>query len=224
MNPADTLHPKTPGAPPRTTVVWDLAQRLAHWTLALAVALAWLTAESERWRLVHVAAGLTAGGAAGFRLLWGVLGSGHARFADFVTGPARVRAYLRSLLSARPQHFTGHNPAGGWAILALLGLTVAAVGAGWLSDQAWGGHAMEEAHELLAVALLWTVGVHVLGVASGSWAHRENLVMAMLTGRKRAAPGEPPTHPRADGMVLNLLGLSALAAAVTVALWWGLQS
>lgn len=213
----------TDDAPQRPAVVWDLAQRLAHWTLVLAFALAWLTAESERWRGVHMAAGLTVGGAAAFRLLWGVFGSGHARFADFVSGPSRVLAYLRSLPGARPLHFTGHNPAGGWAILVLLGLALAVVGAGWLSANEWGGHFMEEAHEALAMGLLGVAGVHLLGVASASWVHRENLVLAMLTGRKRGAPGEAPARPRADGVALNLLGLALLAATVAAALWWGMR-
>lgn len=204
-----------------TRPVWDLAQRLAHWTLALAFALAWLTAESERWRLVHVASGLTVMGVVVFRVLWGLVGSGHARFADFLAGPARVGAYLRSLVGGLPEHHTGHNPAGGWAVLGLLGLALTTAVLGWLTYHELGGHVLEEAHEVLATLALGLVGVHVLGVIVSSLLHHENLVRAMLTGRKQAPATEAPAHPAPQGLALNLAGLALLAACVGLSVWWG---
>lgn len=220
VNTTSAMHTTTtPTATPRP--VWDLAQRLAHWTLALAFALAWLTAESERWRLVHVASGLTVMGVVVFRVLWGLVGSGHARFADFVHGPARVGAYLRTLATGRPAHHTGHNPAGGWAVLGLLGLAFTTAVLGWLTYHELGGHVLEDAHELLATLALGLVGVHVLGVGVSSLLHHENLVRAMLTGRKQALASEAPAHPAATGLPLNLAGLALLVACVGLSVWWG---
>src|SRR5512139_2829983 len=115
MNPTATALPTAKGI-----LVWDLPTRVFHWLLALSFAGAYVTAESERWRLVHVTLGYTLGGLLVFRLLWGLMGTRHARFASFVRGPAAVLRYLRSLVSGHPEYYTGHNPAGALAIVALL--------------------------------------------------------------------------------------------------------
>jgi cytochrome b len=165
-------------------LVWDLPTRLGHWLMAGGFALAWLTAESETWRLVHVAAGSTVVAVALFRLFWGFIGTRHARYENFVRSPQAAWRYLKSLLSSTPHHHTGHNPAGGWAILALLSLALLAGTTGWLNYQEIGGDWLEELHEGLAATMLAVVFVHLGGVLVGSLAHRENLARAMITGRK----------------------------------------
>ena len=170
----------------RTSVrVWDLPTRLFHWLLAVSFAGAWLTAESERWRDVHVVLGYGFAGLIAFRLLWGLVGTRYARFASFVRGPAAVKRYLASLLTARPEHHVGHNPAGGWAVLALLGLGLTTALAGYAAYNDFGGHWMEELHEGAASAMLALVFVHIGAVLLSSLLHGENLVRAMLTGLKR---------------------------------------
>ncbi|MBI4754491.1 MAG: cytochrome b/b6 domain-containing protein [Betaproteobacteria bacterium] len=168
--------------------VWDPVVRLGHWTLAGAFAVAWVTADSESWRLVHVWAGYVMAAVILLRLVWGVVGTRYARFSSFLHRPAAVLAYLKSLPTSRPQHWTGHNPAGGYAIVALLALGLAAAGSGWLVYNEVGGEWMEEGHEALAEALLAVVGLHLAGVAVSSLLHGENLVRAMVTGWKGAAP------------------------------------
>ena len=182
----------TRASPPAgaTILVWDLPVRLGHWLMAGGFALAWLTAESETWRLVHVLAGGMVVAVALFRLAWGLVGSRHARFGSFVRGPMAALGYLKSLATGRPQHWVGHNPAGGWAILALLALALLTGGAGWLSYQDLAGEWLEEVHEALASAMLAVVAIHLAGVAVGSLAHRENLPRAMVTGRKRGPAAE----------------------------------
>ncbi len=175
-------------APPATVAVWDPLLRLFHWGFAASFALAWLTAESERWRDVHVILGYTMMGLVAFRLFWGLAGPRHARFSSFVRGPAAILRYLRSLLAGRPEHHLGHNPAGAVAIVALLALALLAGGSGWLLYNDLGGEWLEESHEALASAMLAVVGVHLAGVAVASFLHRENLARAMLTGRKKAPP------------------------------------
>ncbi|MBK6983016.1 MAG: cytochrome b/b6 domain-containing protein [Betaproteobacteria bacterium] len=185
------LHEQAGVVEPRTVKVWDIAIRAFHWSIALCFAGAWLTAESERYRDIHVLLGYTVLGLVAFRLLWGVVGTRHARFANFVRGPAAVAHYLRTLLSGRPERHLGHNPAGAVAIVAMLSLAALAGLSGWALYEDLGGEWLEETHEFLAGAMLAAVGVHLAGVAVASWLHRENLVRAMLTGRKddpRATP------------------------------------
>jgi len=178
-SPANALAPR---------LVWDLPQRLVHWLMVLSFAGAYLTAESETWRLVHVSLGYTFGGLLVFRLLWGLIGSRYARFANFVKGPQAVLRYLRSLLSGSPEHHVGHNPAGALAIVAMLSLGLGLVVSGWANYNELGGDWLEEAHELLANGLIAVIAVHVIGVIVSSRLHRENLPKSMLTGRKNAAP------------------------------------
>jgi len=173
-----------------TVQVWDLPTRVFHVLMVVCFAGAYLTAESETWRLVHVSLGYTMAGLVGFRLLWGWIGTTHARFASFVRGPRAVQRYLASLLRRQPEHHTGHNPAGALAILALLGLTALLAASGWTTYNDLAGEWVAEGHEAVANIMLALVGLHVGAVLVSSWLHRENLARAMLTGRKRGAPQE----------------------------------
>jgi len=201
------------GASPATLVpVWDLPVRVVHWLMALSFAGAWLTAESEAWRLLHVTLGYTLGGLVVFRIVWGLVGTRHARFASFVRGPMAVLNYLRSLPGPRPEHHVGHNPAGALAIVALLLLALAVVASGWALYADVGGDWLEEMHEAAAQLMLLMVGVHVAGVVVSSWLHRENLVRAMFTGRK---PGQPR-----DAIRTTRTGIAALIVAAVLGFWW----
>jgi cytochrome b len=193
--------------------VWDLPTRLGHWLLAATFLVAWVTGDSETWRLVHVLAGGAFTGIVAFRVLWGIVGTRHARFTHFVRGPGAALAYLRGLLTGRAPHFTGHNPAGAYAVLALLSLGLLAGASGWLAYQELGGDWLEELHEGVVNAVLAVVLLHLAGVALGSLAHGENLARAMVTGWKRGTPGEAISGSRWPAALL-LLPWVALAA------WW----
>lgn len=168
--------------------VWDLPVRLFHWSLALSFVVAFITAESERWRDIHVVAGYAVAVLIVFRLIWGFVGSRHARFSDFAPTPSKLKTYMSSLLARRPEHHVGHNPAGALAIFALLALGLLSAASGWVTYEEWGGsrvvHWMEEIHEGAANAMLILVGIHLAGVVVSSWLHHENLVRAMITGWK----------------------------------------
>lgn len=109
-------------------LVWDRFVRLFHWTLVAAFSVAYLTGDEET--PLHFYAGYLVGALLVARIGWGFIGSRHARFADFVTGPAPVLDYLRSLVRGPTRHFVGHNPAGGWMVLLLLGSLILTVTSG----------------------------------------------------------------------------------------------
>jgi cytochrome b len=164
-------------------LVWDPLVRFAHWALAAAVLLALVSDENRR---LHEIAGYAAFGIVGLRIAWGFVGSRHARFIDFVRGPGHVTAYLHSLLNRNPRHYLGHNPAGGAMIIALRAAVVTAGVSGWMSetDRFFGVAWVEDVHAASANLLIFLIIGHLLGVVVSSLVHRENLVRAMITGRK----------------------------------------
>ena len=177
----------------RGTKVWDVFVRVFHWSQAVVIGAAWVTADGPKWPHEALGYGLAALVAA--RIVWGLVGTRHARFADFVRGPSAVLAYLSDLRHGRERRYLGHNPAGGAMIVALLAVTAGTILTGWLqtTDRFWGSSVMEEIHEAGAILILVLVGLHVCGVAFESVRHRENLVLAMITGRKRPLPADGPS-------------------------------
>lgn len=185
---------------PHTVPVWDIAVRVFHWTLVSAFAAAYF---SEDALDLHVYAGYLAGALIAFRIVWGFIGSAHARFTDFVRAPAAVIAYLKDIVRGTNRRYLGHNPAGGAMIVMLLIAVLATTFSGvaiYGADQHagplafWLGgvseqteHLLEEIHEFLANFTVVLIGLHVLGVIFESRHFRENLVKAMITGRKPAA-------------------------------------
>ncbi|HEY5762955.1 MAG TPA: cytochrome b/b6 domain-containing protein [Rhodocyclaceae bacterium] len=192
--------------------VWDLPTRVFHWSLVLSFAGAYITGEVERWGTLHALLGYVLLLLIGFRLVWGVIGSRYARFSAFVTAPVAVLRYLGSLLGGRPEHHVGHNPAGAMAIVLLLALGLMVAVTGLATLKGIGGEWVEDIHEAAAQAMLAVVAIHVAGVLVSSVLHRENLVRAMLTGRKHGHPAEGlASMHRLLGIAL-LLGLVALGA------------
>ncbi|MDQ9169647.1 cytochrome b/b6 domain-containing protein [Oxalobacteraceae bacterium R-40] len=187
---ADSAAVSVSAAASRPVLVWDLPVRVFHWLMALSFAGAYLTAETERWRLLHVTLGYTMAGLVVFRIIWGLMGTRYARFSDFVRGPKAVARYFGSILRGQPEHYTGHNPAGALAILALLGLALAVAASGWTLYNDLAGEWVEEVHEAVANLMLALVFVHIAAVVLSSWLHKENLVRAMIDGRKTGSPKE----------------------------------
>jgi len=202
-----------------TIQVWDIAVRVFHWSLLVSFVVAYLTAEDES--ILHIYSGYAVLGLIVFRVLWGVIGSRYARFSDFVYSPTVVFGYLKDLVHKKPGHYIGHNPAGGWMVLALLlGLFVISVsglklyaieeGRGPLAavnvelslipvahadrdeheDRKTGNNQdeedWEEIHELSTNLTLLLIFLHITGVVVSSRLHGENLVRAMITGKKKA--------------------------------------
>jgi cytochrome b len=164
--------------------VWDPFVRVFHWSLVILFALAWLT---EHRQALHQPIGYAILGLVALRIAWGFVGSRHARFADFVRPPQTTLAYLRGLLTGSAPRVLGHNPLAGVMILALFATLLATGASGWLMTTGSFRSAewLEELHEALAWLTLALVGLHVLAVLVMSAVHGENLVRAMITGRKR---------------------------------------
>jgi cytochrome b len=192
--------------------IWDPLTRLFHWSLVAAFTLSYVSGEAESsW---HDWAGYAVAGLVAFRLVWGLAGPRHARFRDFLRPPGEILAYTRALLAGRPQRYLGHNPLGGLMIVALLASLALSAATGYALERSGDiGEAaasavtpiafartdvdhhekhsgapewLEETHEWFAHLTLLLVFVHVAGVVVMSLVHRENLVRAMITGRKRA--------------------------------------
>lgn len=196
----------------KKTLVWDLPTRVFHWLLAASFIGAFATGDSERWRALHVLLGYTAGGLVAFRLLWGIFGTRYARFAGFPLAPRAVFDYLRSLISRQPRHYVGHNPAGSWAVLVMLGAVALTALSGWAVLMEIGPEWLEDVHETIANATVALIAVHVIAVITSSWLHRENLVRAMLTGFKRVSGTVPAAGRRS---------IAAAALLAVVAAFWG---
>ncbi len=177
-------------------LVWDLPTRIFHWSLVASFTVAFLTAESERWRDIHVITGYTLLGLMGFRLVWGFIGPRHARFANFIKGPQAIVRYLKSLWSGQPEHYVGHNPLGSIAILLFLLLGIGSGLTGWLVYGELGGEWLEELHESVSFAMLAVVCLHILGVLVSSKLNHENLPLAMVTGKKRGDAGQSIPNSR----------------------------
>jgi cytochrome b len=219
----------------KTIKVWDLFVRVFHWSLVCAVIVQMVTAET--FKSLHVTIGYFIIVLLILRIIWGVFGSKHARFKDFIYPPADILGYLRDLIKGKPKHYFGHNPAGGamacfllfvLVLITLTGLwTYGAEGKGILAlklpnpvtyaladddhgqrddhrksyndneyehkdlhDHGSAGekdHFFKEIHETLVGILIFLTCVHICGVIASSYVHKENLVVAMITGHKKSA-------------------------------------
>jgi cytochrome b len=172
-----------------TVPVWDRFVRLFHWGSAGLVLLAYLTTDDARG--LHEFAGYAVLVLVATRVVWGIVGTRHALFISFIAGPRAVLRYLMLLRAGRAPRHLGHNPAGGAMIMALLILLTIVAGSGWLSQtDAWFGVPwVDRLHHVSAHLLLGLIALHVAGVIVSSWLHRENLVLAMITGRKPIGSG-----------------------------------
>ena len=174
--------------------VWDPVVRIFHWGFAAAVFIALISDED---RALHEAAGYAALALILVRILWGFLGPRHARFSSFVRSPGAVLAYLKDVAGLRARRHLGHNPAGGAMILLLLATAATAGISGWLSetDRFFGIAWVEDLHRASANALIALIAFHLAGVVFSSVMHSENLVRAMITGRKAPAPAAEDERP-----------------------------
>jgi len=207
----------------KKVLVWDLPTRLCHWLLVAATTGAYFTGENGgNWLIWHERLGLVIVGLIAFRITWGFAGSTYARFANFVRGPAAIKAYL-----AGQWQGLGHNPLGALAVLGLLALVALQLGSGLFAqndDTGFAGpfYALVSEHlgdiatrlhhkifDLLAVL----VGLHIAAIAFYTRVKKNNLVKTMLVGHKEVSAGES-----ARG---GSLGALIVALAISLAASYG---
>jgi cytochrome b len=200
--------------------VWDLPTRIFHWALVACIIAAFVTAKIGGNAMIwHGRLGLAILGLLVFRIVWGFVGSTYARFAQFVRGPAAIRAYLKGEWRGQ-----GHNPAGALSVLALLGVITAMAGTGLFAndDIAFEGYLMPligsdlsgritGIHHLFEKVLMLLVVLHVGAIVFYARVRKHNLVKPMLTGW---ADGKPCESARGGGAVAFLI--ATLVAVVTV--------
>jgi cytochrome b len=180
-----------------TIKVWDPLIRIFHWSLVVMFTLSYVTEDS--WENVHVITGYIVAVLVSFRMVWGIIGTRRARFTQFVKSPQAVLVYLKQMIRFKVPHYLGHNPAAAAMIICLLvslimiSLTgmiiIAGEGQGPLADTVFASFnhgLMEDIHELFANFTLLLVLLHVAGVLLSSLLEKENLIRAMITGRKRS--------------------------------------
>ena len=186
-----------PNPNPSTVKAWDPLVRVFHWSLVFFFLLAFAT--EDDWMNLHIWAGYAVAMLVAFRLLWGMIGTRTARFPTFVKSPRIAMRHLGAMLSGKAPHYLGHNPLAAMMVIALLGsislvafsgmVLIGTEGQGPLAGSIFAsidGEAMEEVHEFFANFTLLLVFAHVAGVVISSLLEGENLVKAMITGRKKA--------------------------------------
>ncbi|MBC8268977.1 MAG: cytochrome b/b6 domain-containing protein [Rhodospirillaceae bacterium] len=210
--------------------VWDLPTRVFHWSLLILVAIVWISSEADGALFnIHIVSGIVILAMIVFRIIWGVIGSRHALFTDFVKGWTKVREYAKNLIMFQAPYYVGHNPVGGWMIIALLvTLTVASFSGLFISDDGYSGPLVEtvspwmsnvlgELHEGIAGLLGFLIGFHVLGVIGHGLMSGENLLRAMWNGNKSVPAGENISSIANVGW-----WRVALAVALSIAAIWRL--
>ena len=195
----------------KPVLVWDLPTRLYHWLLAAgclaAFGLAYAAPERSIAFDAHMLLGYLLLPLLVFRILWGVAGTKHVRFSSFLYRPGEVAACLRETLAGKASRHVGHNPAAGYAMIAMIVILIGAIISGILIP---GSKLFEEVHETLSGLLLCLIAAHLLGVVVHTVMHKENVILSMVHGRKTAETG--------DGIVSSHL-LVALALLAVTGVW-----
>jgi cytochrome b len=228
----DPASPNSVGASSRVAA-WDLPTRLFHWTLLILIVCAWATYEfaealGDETLVFHRANGLAILILLLWRVLWGLVGSSKARFASFVSGPARVLTYARGVIMGGNAPFLGHNPLGAVMVIALLVTLLAIATLGLfaaddndlvggplyrLVDEAGNARAARLHDQLFNIVLLPLVALHVTANVLYTFVKKEPLIQAMIRGTKPAE--DYADAPRAE--TAHRPGLRALACLTVAA-------
>ena len=208
--------------------VWDAPTRLFHWSIVGLVFISWLSAD-QGYMTVHLWSGLSLLALLLFRFGWGLMGSTTSRFSDFLHGPQKIFAYLRSVAAGGRMLHAGHNPAGGVMVVILLGVLLAQVTTGLFSNDGLkfsgplallvsddASDRLTRIHGIVFDIILVLVWLHVVAVGFHHFVKGDNLVGPMVSGKK------PRTHLPEDATVIfahPALALGLLLASAAVIAW-----
>jgi cytochrome b len=210
--------------------VWDIPTRIVHWLLVGLVALSWWTAENNRLD-IHRWSGYSIFALVLFRVLWGFAGGTTARFGTFVRGPRAVAAYAKEHLFGRSHVTAGHNPMGGWSIVAMLAVLATQIGTGLFSVDVDGiesgplsylvsfdsGRALAKVHHLSFNVLLGLIALHLAAVLFYCLYKREALISAMILGVKKLPHAHTELHFAPWWRLLVAAVVAVLIVAAVVA-------
>lgn len=172
----------------RTTFIYDLPTRIFHWLFAGLFLVSFTLAKTVDDESVlfsyHMLSGLLLGGLVVWRIVWGVLGSRHARFTDFSLNPREFKNYLMGIVTGAHRRWAGHNPASSWAALTMFLLSIGLAVTGYLMSTG-SKEAFEDVHELMANTFIVIVVLHVSGVVLHSLRHRDAIALSMVDGKKQ---------------------------------------
>jgi cytochrome b len=176
-----------------------------------ALAISLLVDDSSPWYPYHSVLALIAAPLIVLRILWGFVGTRHARFWSFLFSPKAVAKYFIDALRWRETRHSGHNPGAAYFVILLMVLPLLSVLSGYQLGQ--GNKQVKEFHEILAYVLLGVIGVHILGVILHTLRHKEMIAVSMIDGKKQAEASQaiPSSRP-----VVGLLFLM-------IALAWGVS-
>jgi len=209
-----------------TVAVWDLPVRLFHWALVVLIVFSYVAIKTDHIER-HIFSGKLILSLVLFRILWGFVGGEHARFASFLTGPGTTLGYFRDLLRGKARRYLGHNPMGAWSALLLILLIGLQAGAGlfatddimtdgplkYLVSDAVSSK-LTTLHRYGENVLMALIILHLLAVLFYVVFKKDNLVKAMVTGRKKVGMGDPTGPIARGGSVVLALALLALSVAV----------
>ncbi len=216
-----------PPSETQSVKVWDIAIRLFHWLLVMLFGFSWWTYETGRMNL-HMLSGYCILTLVLFRILWGLFGSENARFSRFLHGPAAVITHLRHLPRRESDTELGHNAAGGWMVLVLLGLLLTQATSGlfanddiitegplahYVSGQV--SAQLTRVHGINFNLLLLAIALHVLAVILYRVVKGQNLLLPMILGRK-SIPAHVVQQTPQHASPIRALMLLVMAGAVVV--------
>jgi cytochrome b len=206
----------------RQVKVWDGWIRLVHWSIVALLGLSWWSINAGQMR-IHYLSGYSVLTLVLFRIAWGLVGSETARFARFLRSPLAALRHLRELRQRGPDHEIGHNAAGGWMVLVLLGLLLAQPLTGLFADSGYGDYGplakavgpdtsdrLTGLHHRNFKLILIAATLHVGAVVAYALLKRHDLVRPMVTGRKRLPAGLAAPRLGSPLLAVGLLGASAL--------------
>ena len=226
FNPTQETNQNSPGK----VRVWDLPTRLFHWLLVILVIISFVTVKiGGNAMQYHEWSGFTILTLLVFRLVWGFVGSRQSRFVTFVHGPAKVFRYAVKVLRPDSRLYLGHNPLGGWSIIAMLSSLVVQTGTGLFANDdivtegplyRWVSKATSDwltrVHKLNKEVLIGLVAIHILAVLFYLFYKRENLVTPMITGYKQWNDPVPDAIPGLTWKAMLVAGLAVIAVYLLV--------
>ena len=192
-------------------LIWDLPTRIFHWLLTIgffvSAAISVTADEDSPLFSAHMIPGIVLGVMVVLRIVWGFVGTRHARFTSFLFSPVSLMRYAFGALNGSEPRSIGHNAGSSYAIFAMLGLVLATAVTGLMISN--GNEAAEELHEVASYLLMAVVAVHIVGVVWYSFRHKENITFSMLTGHKEASADEAirSSHPILGIVFLVLISL-----------------